>query len=527
MKVKRLEKGEGAREKIKKGIDLVADYTKITLGPKGRNVALKQLGPLPTRVVNDGVTIAKEVKSEDPYIQSGVEMVQEICNKTNDNAGDGTTQTALLAQAIINEGNKRLVSGYNPIDLKHELEEDCAAILEELTKMAIPVKDTQTIRRLATISGNNDEVIGDAVGEIMDKVGLKASIIIERGNTENIRVESVRGIYFERGFDNRVAFINNFQKALAEYEEPNIFLINEDLNWNDEIVEFMEQCVKNDFKKMVFIARNINGEALETMALSHKAKYEGNVEMGGINVLAIEAPVAQREDFFSDLSIYTGAKVVKKLISVNPSDIVGSCEKLVCSSKTTTIVKGRGKEEDVNKRIQEIKGQIEQLDSAEKTTRENFEKRLDTLESGVGIIYSGGKTEIEIKDRFLRLEDAVRASKSAVKEGYVAGGGFTYLLLSKLAKTEILANSLKEVLKQVALNAGKSPDSILEKCLELNLGYNAKTDQFENLIETGVIDAALVLKNALQNAVSLATLFLTTEAIICEEEVERKLDFNK
>jgi len=229
MKVKKLLKGDQAREKIKEGIDLVADYTKVTLGPKGRNVALNQLGPLPTRVVNDGVTIAEQIASRDPFVQAGVEMVQEICKKTNFNAGDGTTQTALLAQAIINEGQKRLVTGYNPMDLKRKIEEDLESALERLEKMSHKVESVEEIRNIATIAGNNDPEIGDAVAGVMEKVGMNASIIIEKGNEQRIRTEAVKGIWFDKGY--RVpAFINN-PKMTAEYSQPNIFLMDFELKW--------------------------------------------------------------------------------------------------------------------------------------------------------------------------------------------------------------------------------------------------------------------------------------------------------
>jgi len=526
-KVKKLMKGADARDKIKEGIDLVADYVKVTLGPKGRNVALNQLGPLPTRVVNDGVTIAREVKSEDPFVQSGCEMVQEICEKTNNNAGDGTTQTAILAQAIINEGQKRILTGYNPMDLKRELEDDAKNLTAELKKLSQPVKTSEDIKNIATISGNNDQEIGEAISSIIEKVGMNASIIIEKGQAdETIKTETVKGMYFDKGF-RAPAFINVSEKGICEFKDPNIFVVSESLRWDDDINEFFQACINEKIYNIVLIADEIEGEAFMTLCATNKDKWEKHILPVEFNILAVEAPFVgpNREDFMNDLATYTGAKVIKKLREAKPLEVKGSCDRLVSNSKTTTIIGGKGKKEAIDLKISEIKNLIDQVGPTEKTIKENLEGRRDMLESGVGIIYGGGKTKIEIKDRYLRLEDAVKASKSAVKEGFVAGGGFTYLLLSKLAKTDILANALKKITYQVAENAGKTPDMVIEKCLADNLGYNAKTDKYEDLIAAGVIDAALVLNNALNNSVSLAGLFLTCEGIICEAEEAREYKF--
>jgi chaperonin GroEL len=527
-KVKKLLRGDEARKKIKEGIDLVADYIKITVGPKGRNVALNQLGPLPTRVVNDGVTIAREVKSQDPFVQAGCEMVQEICEKTNNNAGDGTTQTAILAQAIIAEGQKRILNGYNPMDLKRELESDVKNLTVELKKLSQPVKNWKDVENIATIAGNNDPDIGSAISGIVELVGMNASIIIEKGQSdETIKTETVKGMYFDKGF-RAPHFINRFDSGICEFKDPNIFIVSESLRWDDDINEFFEACFKNDIKNIVLIADEIEGEVLNTLATSNRDKWEAHKLPIELNILAVEAPYVgpNREDFMNDLAVYTGGKVIKKLREAKPLEVKGSCDKLISNSKTTTIIGGKGLPIAIASKIDEIKNLISQLDPNEKVTKENLEKRRDMLESGVGIIYGGGRTEIEIKDRYLRLEDAVRASKSAIKEGFVAGGGFTYLMLSKLAQTDILANALKQVSRQIAENAGKSPDMVVETSLKENLGYNAKTDKYENLIEAGVIDATLVLNNALNNAVSLATMFLTTEGLIVECEEPRSYNFS-
>lgn len=510
--------GDEAKEKFKEGIDLVANCVKVTLGPKGRNVALKQIGPLPTRVINDGVTIAEQVKSDDPLVQAGIESVIEICRKTNFNAGDGTTQTALLAQKITDEGKKRLMNDINPIDVKKELEDDLDKLLAHLKDLSKKVEKIEDVRSIATISGNNDTKIGDAVAEVMEKVGMNAAIRIKKGSDEAIKTESAKGIWFDKGY--RVpAFVNN-PKITSEHTDPYIFLIDENLRWSDEIMDFFEKIQEAGMERIIIIANEIEGDALYALALTNKAFLEKN---GSIAVCGIEAPFAgpDRKDFLEDIAIYTGAKVISKdngyeLKSVDPKEVAGKCENFEADSKTTTIIGGKGDKDKIKERIDHIKGLIEQTGPNEKTIRENLEGRRDTLESGVGIIYAGGSTEIEIKDRMLRLEDAVLASKSAVKEGYVSGGGLTYLELSKLANSKILRNSLQSVTRQIAENAGKNPDSIIEGSGENGIGYNAKADKFENLAESGVIDAYLVVKNALKNAVSLSSMFLTTEVMVVE-----------
>ena len=528
-KGKILLRGEEARQKLKEGIDLVADYTKITLGPKGRNVALNQYGPLPTRIVNDGVTIANEIKSEDPFVQSGIEMVQEICKKTNFNAGDGTTQTALLTQAIINEANRLIAAGNNPVDVKKGLELDSEKLLKQIGDMSHKVENTDDIRHLATISGNNDKEIGNAVADIMDKVGMNASIIIEKGKTERIRTEAVKGMWFDKGY-RLPLFINN-PKMTAEYKNPNILIIDSDIRYDDEIIELFKKITDAGLDRIIIIANQIEGEALYSLAKTNRLRVERGE---AIYICAIEAPRAgeDRKDIMQDIAIYTGGQVIggegrQELDKVNLEEVIGSCEKIIVSSKNTTILKGSGDKEKVKARINEIQGLIDQLDPTEKTIRENLEKRKDTIQSGVGIIYAGGSTEIEIKDRQLRLEDAVLASKSAVKEGFVPGGGFTYLALSRSTGNLIFREALKKVMAQVAENAGKVPEQIVEKAIDKRGGYNALTDEFDDMVEAGVIDATLVLKNALSNAVSLACMYITTEGIIAEYVKEEGNDFNK
>lgn len=537
MKVKKLLKGDKARQKIKQGIDLVADYIKVTLGPKGRNVAFNELGPLPTRIINDGVTIADKIRDDhDAFVQSGVEMVQEICKKTNFNAGDGTTQTALLAQAIINEGQKRLIAGLNPMDIKKELEDDLKQLLEKLKNKSQKVESIADVRHIATIAGNNDDEIGNAVADVMEKVGMKASIHIDKGHGDSkIRVETIEGMWFDKGW--RHQLLINDPRMVTEHLEPSIFIIDEELKWTDDILPFFHKIEEQRLGKIIIIANEIEGDVLASLCATNRIKVE---EKKGINVCAVESPFGgeDRKDVLEDIAIYTGATVIGRRIGkiineVDPKEVMGSCDRIVVSSKNTTIMGGKGKAGKITARIAEIKELIAQLGPNEKTIKENLEIRRDSIESGVGIIYAGGSTEIEIKDRLYRLEDAKLASKSAIKEGYVAGGGVTYLSLSQFAQTDILKKALQYPIKQIAENAGKIPEMIVKTCLDawrkkkpMTYGYNARTDTYEDLIKGGVLDATLVLQQSLKNAVSLAGLFLTTEAIIAEAvEDEKDKDF--
>jgi len=541
IKVKKL-LGDEARIKIKQGIDIVADFTKLTLGPKGRNVAFNKIGPLPTRVINDGVTIAQEIRDDDEFVQAGIEMVQEICKKTNDNAGDGTSQTALLAQAITTEGQKRLIAGINPMEVKSELEVDVKILLDKLTEMSHKVKDENDIRNIATIAGNNDPEIGDAMASIVRDVGMNAAIMIERGSDSQLKTESVKGMYFDKGYK-APAFINNLSKMVAEYREPKIFIVKEQLRFNDEINSFFESIVEwnnqhpNDiYDNIVLIAREIEGSALITLAGTNR---EMLMKGEGLHILAIDAPHIgpDQDDALEDIAMITGATIMGKesqydFVNFNIENlpkVVGSCDRLMTNSKTTTIIGGIGDEQAIKEHIDKIKSQISELSTAEKTIKEKLTKRTDMLEGGVGIIYSGGSTEIEIKDRVLRLEDAALASKSAIDDGFVAGGGYTYLLLSKVAQSPILRQALTSVTYQVAKNAGQVPELVISNCLEKSIGWNAKTNIYEDLFEAGVIDATRVLKNALQNAVSMAIQFLTIEALLVEydDNPDKKLNFNK
>ena len=529
-RIKKMLHGDEARQKLLEGINAVGDKVRVTLGPKSRNVALNAFGPLPTRSVNDGVTIAAEVDSEDPFVKAGIEMVQEVCKKTNDNAGDGTTQTALLSQEICKEAQKRLLANINPVDIKNELLDDLPRALKVIDKLSRDVRTVEDVRHLATISGNNDQEIGDAVAEVVEKLGMNASMLIEKGRDEKIRVETVKGMFLDKGFRFH-DFMNN-PKGTAEHKDPYVFLIADELNYNDQISGFFEKLSAVGYDRIVLIAYDIDNQALNTLAQTHSEAMKGN---GAFYILPLLAPMTgpDRDDVMQDMAIYLGATVIgKNGLSITDdkldvTKVVGRCEKIVSTVNNTTIIGGSGSEQSIKKRIKSIDGLIKNTGATEKTIREKLEERRDTLAGGVGIIYAGGSTEIEIKDRTLRLEDAVLATKSAVEQGIVPGGGFAYLMASTACKSDILRSALKTVTWQVAKNAGVVPEMIVEQCIELKQGYNAKSNEYGDMVEFGVIDAVKVLNNALNNAVSLCSMFVTTEALIVEVDEPNDKNTNK
>lgn len=528
-KVKKILHGDEARQKVKEGIDLVA-MIKQTLGPKGRNILLSKLGPLPPRIVNDGTTIANEIDSKDPFVKAGVRMVQEVCKKTNDVAGDGTTTTALLTQEIVKEGNKWLVAGRSPIDLKQELEKDLKVVLNELENISTPIETNEQIEHIATIASNNDEEVGKAISSITNQVGRNASIMVEKSVESEIRTTMHKGIFFHKGFVAE-AFINKFEHYKAELSDVFVCVTDKDLQWASEIDDFFKKVADQSLDKILIIAPKIEGEALNSLCITNKRML---TEGDGLHLIAVEAPEfgPTRQEILEDICVMTGAKLISDKTGFtfrdsDPAEVLGGCNKVMSDSKTTTIlptildkedseIKG-GLKKEIDKRIKDLKSQIEQLAVTEKTTKEKLDARLMVMEAGVGILHAGGPTEIEAKERYLRLEDAILAVRSSCKDGFVAGGGHTYLKLSKVAETAILKEALKSVIKQVAENAGKNPETIIEKVELGGKGWNAKTDKFVDLIKDGVLDATLVVKEAIKNAVSVGSYFLTMTSVITED----------
>lgn len=525
-RVKHIALGRHARLQIKQGIDLVATIVKGTLGPHARYVAFSRLGPLPPRVVNDGTTIADEISTLDPHVNDGVRMMQEIAKKTNDNAGDGTTTTILLAQAMVAKGFQQL-RWHNPVALKDALEADVRRVIDQLHQWTIPiVADSpavtyQNIKNVATIAANNDEEVGTTIADITQQVGMSASIMVEKSSESKIRTEVVKGIWFEKGWT-APAFVNVIGEMKAVHQDVPIIITDQKIQWLSEIDELFTKLAQAKVERVVLIADSIEGEALQSMAVTHKESMLGRVKPG-MQILGIEAPEfgPTRKEILEDMCVMTGATLISgdtglTLTTADPMQVAGKCKKIVSDSKSTVIVGGAGNPEEIKKRIEGLKDHISQLKVMEKITREKLEKRLRVMESGVGIIYAGGPSEVEARDRYLRLEDAILATRSAIKNGIVPGGGHTYWRLGQeVAKSTIMRHALNVVVRQIAINAGENPN-VIERALTPEDGWNAKTKKFGNLFEAGIVDATLVVEEAIKNAASLAMYVITMDALITE-----------
>jgi len=473
-------------------------------------------------------------------------MVKEICKKTNDVAGDGTSSTAILSQSLIEAGLREVDKGKNPVDIKKELNEDLVNVLEELKTLSKPIETAEDIKNIATISGNNDTEIGDALKEIYEKVGKNASIMAEKSSEAKIRTETIKGIYFGKGFDEARAFVNNPVKMTAEYKDISILCVDEKLEYLDDIQPFIQKLVKYyeelgksswDIRLLV-IANElpVRMDAMSFLAENNKAAMTKQVdEKGnplGFYCIGVEAPEfgPTRVEILEDIAIATGGIYIAKtngltLKDANPKKVLGRAEKVIVNTNSTTIIGGNADKKLLQERIDMLKGETDQLHTNAKITREKFEQRLQVISAGVGIIYAGAPTEVESRERHLRIEDAVLAVKSAIEEGVSVGGGFTYFKLANKAKTNMLRQACLSIPEQVAENAGKTSLGIIEMMKAKNLGYNALTDKFEDLSKSGVLDSTKVIRVALENAVSLASLFLTTSSAIIEyvkdEEVKK------
>ena len=530
MKTKIILSGKSARLKLQQGVDLVADIIKTTLGPKGRNVIVRNLGPLPPRSMNDGYYIADYIQHDDAVINAGVDMVKEICKKTNDVAGDGTSSTAILSQSLIENGLKEVDKGKNPIDIKNELNKDLDNILEELKKLSTPIKDADDIKHIATISGNNDNEIGSALKEIYEKVGKNASIMVEKSNESKIRTETIKGIYFHRGFDEARVFVNNPKTMTAEYKDVRILCVDEKLEYSDDIVPFLEKLIaeyKNPLDLRLLVIANeipVRMDAMTILAESCKAAMTRQKDITGFYCVAVQAPEmgAVRSEYLEDIAMAVGGVCVSKtnglkLSEADPKKVLGRADKIIVNTNTTTIIGGNADKKLLDEYILKLKGEIAQLHINAKTTREKLEKRLQVISAGVGIIHAGAPTEVENKERYLRVEDAILAVQSAISDGVSVGGGWTYYKLAQNARTQLLKDACLSIPEQVAENAGKGRMDTLSKFKDNNIGYNALTDKFEDLLKAGVLDSTKVIKVALQNAVSLASLFLTTSSCVIED----------
>src|SRR5579883_2173160 len=510
---------EEARRSLKKGIDILAGAVKSTLGPKGRNVALDKKFGAPS-VTHDGVTVAKEIELENKFENMGAQLLKEAATKTNDVAGDGTTTATVLAQAIVNEGLKNLAAGANPMQLKQGIDKGTEAVVEYIRKMAIP--------QIASISAA-DEQIGELIADVMDKVGKDGVITVEESRGINFETEYVEGMQIDRGYISPY-FVTNSEKMEAVIDEPYILITDKKISAVQDILPVLEQLTQQGRREVVIIAEDVDGEALATLVV--------NKLRGILNVLAVKAPGFgdRRKEMLRDIAVLTGGEVIseetgRRLDSVTLHDL-GDARRVVSTKDATTIVEGKGSPEAIKARIQQIKAQIEETTSD--YDREKLQERLAKLAGGVALIKVGAGSEVELKYRKTRVEDALSATRAGVEEGLVPGGGVALLnavqsldnlQLQGDAATgvSILRRALEEPLRQLATNGGRDGSVIVEGVRRAqkehnnsHFGYNVLADRYEDMVEAGIIDPAKVTRSALQNATSIAAMILTTEALITD-----------
>ena len=523
-----MEFGAQAREKLKKGIDKLADAVKVTLGPKGRNVALDKKWGSPT-VTKDGVTVAKEIELEDPFENMGAQMVKEVASKTSDVAGDGTTTATVLAQAIFREGLKNVTAGANPMALKRGIEKAVATVVEEIKKISKPVPGKTEISQVGAISANNDKSIGDLIADAMDKVGKDGVITVEEAKTTKTELEVVEGMQFDRGYLSPY-FVTNPDTMEALLEEPLILIHDKKISVMKDLLPILEKIAQMG-KPFLIIAEEVEGEALATLVV--------NKLRGTLKVCAVKAPGFgdRRKAMLDDIAALTGGKVISeevgfKLENAVVSDL-GKAKRVTIDKENTTIVEGGGKTEDIKGRTNQIKRQIDEATSD--YDKEKLQERLAKLAGGVAVINVGAATETEMKERKARVEDALHATRAAVEEGIVPGGGVALLraipALEKLKLigdemigVNIMKKALEEPIRLIVENAGVEGAIVVNRVKEKTgaFGFNAETEQYEDLIVSGVIDPTKVTRIALQNAASVASLLVTTECLVADKPEEKK-----
>ncbi|RNC65475.1 chaperonin GroEL [Proteiniphilum sp. X52] len=517
-----------ARDLLKKGVDALADAVKVTLGPKGRNVILDKKYGAP-QITKDGVTVAKEIELEDAFQNMGAQLVKEVASKTNDDAGDGTTTATVLAQSIIGVGLKNVTAGANPMDLKRGIDKAVATVVENLKSQAVEVgNDLKKIENVAKISANGDETIGKLIAEAMQKVSKEGVITVEESKGTDTYVDVVEGMQFDRGYISPY-FVTDTEAMEVDFENPLILIHDKKISAIKDLLPILEKGIQTG-KPLLIIAEDIDSEALTTLVV--------NRLRGSLKVAAVKAPGFgdRRKEMLEDIAILTGGVVIseeKGLTLENASlDMLGSAEKVTIDKDTTTIVNGVGEKEAINNRIGQIRAQIEKTTSD--YDREKLQERLAKLAGGVAVLYVGAPSEVEMKEKKDRVQDALSATRAAVEEGTVPGGGVAYVRAIETLEglkgenedettgIEIVKRAIEEPLRQIVSNAGKEGAVVVQKVREgkVDFGYNARTDQYENLYETGVIDPAKVTRVALENAASIAGMFLTTECVITDKKEE-------
>ena len=518
-----------ARDRLKKGVDILADAVKVTLGPKGRNVILDKKFGAPT-VTKDGVSVAKDIELEDAVENMGAQLVKEVASKTADDAGDGTTTATVLAQAIFAHGIKNVAAGANPMDLKRGIDKAVDAVVENLQKQSKKIKESNEIAQVATISANNDTEIGQMIASAMDKVGKDGVITVEEAKGTETEVKTVEGMQFDRGYLSPY-FVTNPDKMEAELDNPFILIYDKKISAMKELLPILEAAAQTG-KPLLIIAEDVDGEALATLVV--------NKIRGALKIAAVKAPGFgdRRKAMLEDIAILTGGVVISEergyKLENATLDYLGTAEKVNIDKDNTTIVNGSGKKSDIQARIAQIKTQIDNTTSD--YDREKLQERLAKLSGGVAILYIGAATEVEMKEKKDRVDDALHATRAAVQEGVVAGGGVALIrAAASLEKVSvenedqatgvnIVRLALESPLRTIVENAGQEGSVIVQKVREgkKDFGYNARNNQYENMIASGVIDPTKVTRLALENAASIAGLLLTTEAVVAEIPEEEK-----
>ncbi len=518
-----------ARERMMHGVDKLANAVKVTLGPKGRNVIIEKSFGAP-RSTKDGVTVAKEIELEDKFENMGAQMVREVASKTNDAAGDGTTTATVLAQAIMREGLKSVAAGMNPMDLKRGIDKAVAQVVESICNDARDVSSSGEVAQIGTISSNGEKEIGDMIAEAMEKVGNDGVITVEEAKSLETELEVVEGMEFDRGYLSPY-FITNSDKMVCELDDPYILIHEKKLTNLQAMLPVLESVVQSG-KPLLIIAEDVEGEALATLVV--------NKLRGGLKVAAVKAPGFgdRRKAMLQDIAVLTGGQVVSEELGIKLDnvtiDMLGKAKRVSITKDDTTIVDGAGDKADIDARVQQIRAQIE--DTTSDYDREKLQERLAKLAGGVAVIRVGGASEMEVKERKDRVDDALNATRAAVEEGIVAGGGVALLRAVNAITVEgenpdqeagikIVRRALQEPIRQIAENAGVEGSIVVGKVLEKNdpaWGYNAALDEYMDLVEAGVIDPAKVVRTALQDAASVAALMITTEAGVAEAPKEDK-----
>jgi len=523
MAAKEVKFGRSAREKMLRGVDVLADAVKVTLGPKGRNVVIDKSFGAP-RITKDGVSVAKEIELEDKFENMGAQLVREVASKTNDIAGDGTTTATVLAQAIVREGAKAVAAGMNPMDLKRGIDLAVAEVVKDLQAKAKKINTSEEVAQVGTISANGERQIGLDIAEAMQKVGNEGVITVEEAKTAETELEVVEGMQFDRGYLSPY-FVTNPEKMVADLEDAYILLHEKKLSNLQAMLPVLEAVVQTG-KPLVIVAEDVEGEALATLVV--------NKLRGGLKIAAVKAPGFgdRRKAMLEDIAILTGGTVISEDLGIKLESVtlemLGRAKKVSISKENTTIVDGAGQKAEIEGRVAQIKAQIEETTSD--YDREKLQERLAKLAGGVAVIRVGGSTEVEVKEKKDRIDDALNATRAAVQEGIVPGGGVALLRSStkisvkgenddQEAGVNIIRRALQSLVRQIADNAGDEASIVVGKILEKNednYGYNAQTGEYGDLIQLGIVDPVKVVRTALQNAASVASLLITTEAMIAE-----------